>query len=232
MKKSLKRITTTLAACILAVAPVNSMANVNAATPETNTYRVYVDTVIDAPREDIVINCTFSTYKNIKHCGGRKAVNGAIDFYSNGSGTQTLTHSFFEYSGNVYKDKSLFNFTFTISSNDTDNVYNLVNNRGRGKYPQLNRSTSRPCGAYNTDIILVGDVDGDGIVNQNDITKLDPMINNYKTIYIGDDIVTRQKRAADINNDGFIDYKDADLLRSYVKGDRADFSDSDFTRDK
>lgn len=230
MKKSLKRITTTLAACILAVAPVNSMANVNAATPATNTYRVYVDTVSKAVPSDTVINCTFTTHKNIRHCGGKSAVNGGMYFHSDGNGTQTLTHSFFEYKGNAYKNKNLFNFTFTRSSNDTDNVNNMVYNENINKYPQLNKSTVRTCDAFNTVVILVGDVDGDGIVNQNDITKLDPMINNYKTIYIGDDIVTRQKRAADINNDGSIDSRDADLLRSYVKGDREDFSDLAFTK--
>ena len=236
MKKMLKNITTAFAAAVLALAPVYSNANA-ASVPVTNTYRIYVDAKVKphVPFQQYQANIylTFTSHKNIKHCGGRLAPNTGGTFYRNGNGTQTLTHSFFDYEGYAETNRNFFTFTCTQSSADSDNVYYSIINEDRGMYPQLKKSSGKTSSEFDTAEILVGDVSGNGFVTDYDLEKLNYLIETKSSeiLEFGNKIVDDYYRAADINNDGMINDTDSDLLKAYLdsSNSRVDFADPDFT---
>ncbi len=75
---------------------------------------------------------------------------------------------------------------------------------------------------YNPDNIdtntTVGDLNGDGIIDENDYKLLEDYLKNN-----GSGLTDEQKRLADVNGDGVVDDNDMKLLNDYINGDIEDF---------
>lgn len=125
-----------------------------------------------------------------------------------------------------------YGWSDNVESMDT---YNGITPFGVGLYPQTNTSYSNKIRIFVGNLLttaqevefklvlmkmeliegvdyILGDVNGDGVIDENDHTMLSDIVTNNKTMTL------KQFKAADVNKDGLINTGDTFKLQQYING--------------
>lgn len=209
MKGCLLRILSVISVATVCAVPILSTSVVNAASlDQYDTYAIYCD--VPANSGVMWVNLEF-IYKNIEeiksHVGnfgdtvsdtsGARRPNGeqsfAACFRANGA---------LSYPGNLFTTKLI-----TEHGNKIEDIITEIWTTSFDA--KRNLITNNPV-TFN--VVLVGDANGNGIVTIADATVILQYVGNPSTYGISN------LRAADVNFDGIVDSKDAELIQMYDAG--------------
>ncbi len=198
--KKVKRFVTAALAAVFATVSFSSMFSVSAASDQYYTYRYYFDVSagakITAYNANIPYNPSNATYVTY--------------------GTGNLGGSFNAYNIPVTTAQSIVyvNYINENPAGSSGYLGNVTLNTRTAGAPTVNVTLASGDDANGISIqaVLLGDVDLDGKVTEDDVT----LLNKYTMNLV--DFTKAQIRAADTNNDSIVDGNDAMRLLQYVEG--------------
>lgn len=216
MKKSLRKITAALSAALMCALPMANAVTANAAGVRKNTFRNYIEiNAGNAPLYYFYFDKSFddSVKNNIELVNyDLKLSNADFSYRNPQTGRYCFTIESRELNG--FKGKVLVeNFECSDMSIDASKLYDSIDiyvvgagNKYRGYYDENDLNVEEQ-------VILVGDANGDGVVNLPDAI----LINMYKagnTSQIFD--MDYFEKAADVNNDGVVNTADSVLIQDFI----------------
>ncbi len=216
MKKSIKKITVALSAALMCALPMANAISANAAGVRKNTFRNYL--TIDAGNKPLFYFYYDKSFKDhVKNYVelvnyDLKLSNASFSYRNPQTGRYCFTIESRELNG-FQGEVLVENFEcsdMTLNAQGfkqlRDTYFVGAGNNYRGYYDENDLNV-------NEEVILVGDANGDGVVNLPDAI----LINMYKagnTSQIFD--MDYFKKAADVNNDGVVNTADSVLIQSFT----------------
>lgn len=201
MKKITRKIMAAMSATIMCTVPMMNSTSASAASAKKNTYKLYFDIPSNSGirMSDFVIDYNNMVFENpvIGNLGGR------ID---TGYGTIPDTYETFCV---VYDPKTVLanpGTMFSVKFIADDKFDNCTVNMYTTAYDRSYEIISN--NPIDVDIVLMGDVNYDGIVNVQDTV----LINRYANGTLN----SINFRAADVNEDGKVNSDDSQMILDYI----------------
>ncbi len=203
--RKIKKILTAIATTTISAVSLCSMFSVSAETTQLNTFRIYHNV---AANSNISFFDFTIYYSSIITANPSKKTallnNGYFSSFNNGKVVS-------RYNGNPIKSSGTIATTEFYAPISTKKIFDEISysatisdNNGNNKDPN----------SITMNAVLLGDVNQDGIVNNNDVADLNMYLldpDNYP-------LTGNKLLAADVMGDGIIDASDSLLIMNYVNG--------------
>lgn len=203
--KTIKRILSVISAAAVCVVPLVSSSVVNAASSDQyDTYAIYCDVPVNSGVMWANLEFVYKDMEEIKSYVGD--FGGTVSDTSGArrpNGEQSFA-ACFRANGALAAPGNLFTTKLI-----TENGYTVKEIRTTSFDAQRKLITNNQ---VTYDVVLVGDANGNGVVTIADSTAILQYVGNPSTYGISN------LRAADVNFDGIVDSKDAELIKMYDAG--------------
>lgn len=200
--KTIKKILSVISAATICTVPILSSSVVNAApSGQYDTYAIYCD--VPANSGVMWANLEF-VYKDMEEIKSHVGDFGGTVSDASGARRPNGEQSFaacFRANGALSAPGNLFTTKLI-----TENGYTVKDIYTTSFDAKRNLITNNP---VTFDVVLVGDANGNGVVTVADATAIRQYVGNPSTYGISN------LRAADVNFDGVVDLKDAELIQMY-----------------
>lgn len=207
--KKIKRILSIISAATLCAVPIFSTSVVNAASSDQyDTYAIYCD--VPANSGVMWANLEF-VYKDMEEIKSHVGTFGGTVSDTSGARRQNGEHSFaacFRANGALSAPGNLF--TTKLITEHGNEIEKIIKEICTTSFDAQRKLITNNQVTYN--MVLVGDANGNDVVTIADATAILQYVGNPSTYKISN------LRAADVNFDGIVDSKDAELIQMYDAG--------------
>ncbi|WP_028519611.1 dockerin type I repeat-containing protein [Ruminococcus flavefaciens] len=216
MKKTFTKIAATLSAALLGALPMANSLTASAATTVTKTYRTYWY-YSGGAQQTRRVDVEFFTNKPLYLQGSARTtgcLNGWMDFET-GSGSQYGALHYKRWkTNNITSGVGIMFKTVTEVQTSSGLTYNdLIGRCDITAYDAYDHVIPNVSYSFSANTYLVGDINGNGVVNSTDRTLLNRIIKGQFAPTTGTEIY-----ASDIDGDGDHDQTDLQFLDGYLNG--------------